>query len=651
MSNRGKRGAATFSKKDCDFTVELNQLMQPIGKNANDFTSWLGVKLKAEFSYHIPSPKFGKQRWDELWEDIKREWSIESNAPKTMMLKNAKKRHTNWRSYLTTEYVRKGLTPFGKYKNLDSNHWKEFVTQRTSKEFEAKSKRATKSAKANKNFTTLGRTGFAALTPRLEKIWSQLVPVYSCLKSIQDLRSKRYIVSRAKRNRKTNIYSLSEGTRAQSIKLAHFEKKMIDDGSYFSGKEDPLTKLLGRERGGRSRTVSSIIGHTKVRGGLFQGGRQDSQNNVPTSQNNVPTGCASDASGGSNIEYPSIKEPTFCELLYTHPSKREKIVGTTYLHPNSTRIIHNGPMSDGYVKIEVIEIYPEYKKTSLPELSCYEELEDYGDAIGHFIQWPLSSIKLSNIVATHHIPTMIQPAHENTCYSPEFEDVTEQYQIHENHQIDMTMVENVSDEFLFGPHDISTEHDVDGSEELDMMFSEPVEQTQASTMSKEQKRIQEALWNIEHLRPKSIKSLAERLRKHYGGETSIQLKCPTGMYPTTDSSHSYDYVEYEGVLQFLANGLLDASFIHWCQMFLYNHMRSKKENAKGKNRVAYFNTQYITGKECEKNLASVKEHLVEVYKLHKDKKYFLAPFFYGGHWVLFIVSPSDRKGWILDSVD
>ncbi|MFS7959674.1 putative Ulp1 protease family catalytic domain, papain-like cysteine peptidase superfamily [Helianthus anomalus] len=79
-------------------------------------------------------------------------------------------------------------------------------------------------------------------------------------------------------------------------------------------------------------------------------------------------------------------------------------------------------------------------------------------------------------------------------------------------------------------------------------------------------------------------------------------------------------------------------------------MRSKKENAKGKTCVAYFNTQYITGKECEKNLASVKEHLVEVYKLHKDKKYFLAPFFYGGHWVLFIVSPSDRKGWILDSV-
>ncbi|KAJ0493043.1 hypothetical protein HanIR_Chr12g0581611 [Helianthus annuus] len=264
MSNRGKggkRGAATFSKKDCEFTIELNQLMQPIGRNANDFTLWLGVKLKAEFSYHIPSGKFGKEKWEELWLDIKRQWHIGSEAPKKFILKNAKKRHTNWRSYLTTEFVRKGLTPFETYKNLDSEHWKEFVTQRSGKEFEKKSRKARASAKANKNPTRLGRTGFAALSPRLEKIWSQLVPVYSFLKNVQDYRSKRYIVSRAKRNRKTKLYSLCASTRAESIKLAVFERKMIDDGSYFSNKEDPLTRLLGPEHGGRSRTISNIIGN------------------------------------------------------------------------------------------------------------------------------------------------------------------------------------------------------------------------------------------------------------------------------------------------------------------------------------------------------------------------------------------------------
>ncbi|KAJ0615575.1 putative Ulp1 protease family catalytic domain, papain-like cysteine peptidase superfamily [Helianthus annuus] len=66
-------------------------------------------------------------------------------------------------------------------------------------------------------------------------------------------------------------------------------------------------------------------------------------------------------------------------------------------------------------------------------------------------------------------------------------------------------------------------------------------------------------------------------------------------------------------------------------------------------KVAYFNIHKITGKECEENFASVQEHLLSVYKLKKGTNYFLAPFFYSAHWVLFIVSPKERSVWILDS--
>ncbi|MFS7910879.1 hypothetical protein Hanom_Chr02g00111381 [Helianthus anomalus] len=322
MSNRGKggkRGAATFSKKDCEFTVELNQLMQPIGRNSKDFTSWLGVKLKAGFPYHIPS----------------------------------------------------GLTPFETYKNLDSKHWKEFVTQRSRKEFEVV-----------------------------------------------------------------------------------FERKMIDDGSYFSNKEDPLTRLLGPKHGGRSRTVSNIIGRTQVQEGLFQGGRQQHQDNMPTNQtrsysglDSSPNSCGeNDTSGGCHIQYPLIEEPTLCELLHPSPSKREQIVGTTYLHPSPSRTIHTGPMAEGYVKIQV---------------------------------WLLSLVKLSRSTeATSQNPALTQPAQDNSCYQPEvrilvwcwLEVPIEQDQSHECYQIDATMIECFGDEFLFGAHDVSTQHDVDGSEEeLDEM--------------------------------------------------------------------------------------------------------------------------------------------------------------------------------------
>ncbi|MFS7993326.1 hypothetical protein Hanom_Chr12g01092751 [Helianthus anomalus] len=67
---RGKRGPATFSKKDIDYTIEFNHDNQPIGKNATDYTSWLGVKMKAEFSYHIPQDKFEEHKWEHLWKDI-----------------------------------------------------------------------------------------------------------------------------------------------------------------------------------------------------------------------------------------------------------------------------------------------------------------------------------------------------------------------------------------------------------------------------------------------------------------------------------------------------------------------------------------------------------------------------------------------------
>ncbi|KAF5803468.1 hypothetical protein HanXRQr2_Chr06g0271651 [Helianthus annuus] len=49
-----------------------------------------------------------------------------------------------------------------------------------------KSENATKSAKKNVFHTCLGRSGYAALEPLVPLIWSQLVPVYKHLKTIQD---------------------------------------------------------------------------------------------------------------------------------------------------------------------------------------------------------------------------------------------------------------------------------------------------------------------------------------------------------------------------------------------------------------------------------------------------------------------------------
>ncbi|KAJ0493234.1 putative nodulin homeobox protein [Helianthus annuus] len=181
------------------------------------------------------------------------------------------------------------------------------------------------------------------------------------------------------------------------------------------------------------------------------------------------------------------------------------------------------------------------------------------------------------------------------------------------------------------------------------------EEHPAPKLSKAEQEIQNALLKIENERPENIRLWATRLKDLFNGKMSLEINVPKQMYPKTSFDIQVESIEYEGMLQFLANGLLEASFLHWCQIYLYNIVFYKivPEDPK----VAYFNIHKITGKECETNFASVKEHLLSVYKLKKGTKYFLAPFFigniyfivYNAHWVLFIVSPKERSVWILDS--
>ncbi|KAM0024175.1 hypothetical protein Hdeb2414_s0022g00612621 [Helianthus debilis subsp. tardiflorus] len=80
-----------------------------------------------------------------------------------------------------------------------------------------------------------------------------------------------------------------------------------------------------------------------------------------------------------------------------------------------------------------------------------------------------------------------------------------------------------------------------------------------------------------------------------------------------------------GCYKFWLTAGLRLAFLHWCQVYLYDLV--SKKIAPQEPKVSYFNIHKITGKECETNFASVKEHLLSVYKLHKGPKFFLAPFF------------------------
>ncbi|KAK9063144.1 hypothetical protein SSX86_017014 [Deinandra increscens subsp. villosa] len=315
---RGKRGVASWSKKykKGDYNIEFDEDMQPVGINASRFMSWLGTKCRLDFSYHIDTKNFEKQKWEDLWSETKKLWNIPNDNPKSLVLKKAKRICTNWRSYLVKQFVKVGETPFHKYTYLKDEHWDEFVAEKTSNAFLIKSEKAKASARANKDFPRVGRAGFMGLKPTFDTRWRQLVASYPYLGSIKDPRSIKWVVARAKRNPQTKLYEIEQNMHATVKKLALEERQMIKDGSYFEARDDPITRVLGPEHGGRTRTVSDVIGRTMVHRGLFKRARQQNQNNVLTMQARTDVGVdaspgfrgSSCASGRSCTNYPIIED-------------------------------------------------------------------------------------------------------------------------------------------------------------------------------------------------------------------------------------------------------------------------------------------------------------------------------------------------------
>ncbi|CAH1454613.1 unnamed protein product [Lactuca virosa] len=124
---------------------------------------------------------------------------------------------------------------------------------------------------------------------------------------------------------------------------------MIADGSYVQNKEDPLFRLLGRKHGGRSRTISNIIGPTQVYGGLFK--NVENSRSTRPQVDMIPTiHESSGASGGRLTEYPPIEVRTECDLLVNLADTQLK-VATGIAWPTSETVIHSQPISKGCAKV------------------------------------------------------------------------------------------------------------------------------------------------------------------------------------------------------------------------------------------------------------------------------------------------------------
>ncbi|KAL8206262.1 hypothetical protein R6Q57_009813 [Mikania cordata] len=128
------------------------------------------------------------------------------------------------------------------------------------------------------------------------------------------------------------------------------------------------------------------------------------------------------------------------------------------------------------------------------------------------------------------------------------------------------------------------------------------------------------------------------LASFIGDDHSVTCSSPDGMYRER-FVEGLSYVEF---LQLFCNDWLDADVIHLFAMYFFALMPNSK--------CSFFNQWEISGDICTKYPDCARQHILKVYSFHSERPFFLAPYVASDHWVLFIICPFKKKGYIIDSI-
>ncbi|GJW44395.1 histidine kinase CKI1-like protein [Tanacetum coccineum] len=144
-------------------------------------------------------------------------------------------------------------------------------------------------------------------------------------------------------------------------------------------------------------------------------------------------------------------------------------------------------------------------------------------------------------------------------------------------------------------------------------------------------------------RPAEIQRLASKFIERPKRDDQILVMSHPGMYV----ERFFEYVEYSSLLAWMTNSCLDGTLIHWWAIYLYG---CAERRFPGHNKCAILNPSLVHWRMCrENNGAPTMNHIQQTFAAHKDKTIFIAPYLQDSHWVLFIICPLTKTGYILDS--
>ncbi|XP_022029455.1 uncharacterized protein LOC110930461 isoform X2 [Helianthus annuus] len=304
------------------------------------------------------------------------------------------------------------------------------------------------------------------------------------------------------------------------------------------------------------------------------------------------------------------------------------------VHPSPERIIHNGPMIDGFVKVQIDRVVEGCEEIRLLPESCIPgAVEFLEDAKGSFIQWPAKSIKF-DATSAHQQQTIPNERNQYQIYSNALQDEDAFNQLFADKQFSQNTTEHVS----FSKPD----EPVRACKRTEpVVASNPLKEK--TKVSKEKTKVLNLLEKA-RARPQSIYELAQQLAIQSDKALSIVFTSPTGMY----EERIEETVEFEAVIQLCVNDWIDACFVHWFTMYLY-----ATRGQEGLNNTAYFHPRYIEGGLVSDDVEFVIDHIRNVISFHKDKQWFMAPHIAGKHWILVVLQHhpiyNTWMGYLFDS--
>ncbi|PIA35546.1 hypothetical protein AQUCO_03500122v1 [Aquilegia coerulea] len=259
--------------------IEFNTNGQPIGPNAHEFSSYLGILGRKMVPIIYESwPKVPKDLKEIIWNSAQDKYVIDPERRKTV-LSAIGERWKSFKAILTKVHIYpfknqpQLLTrPPEKYKFITQEHWDIFVKSRLSEDFQAKSKLQSERRAKNIYNHRLGRKGYVGLVEELKQSLGTSV----------DKLDRCDLWKKARQNKK-GLY-LDDAVREKAELIDELTKQKKDGNLVIQVNDDILTLALGTpEHSGRVRAAGPFI----TPAAYFNHPKRNSRKNVTELQQKV----------------------------------------------------------------------------------------------------------------------------------------------------------------------------------------------------------------------------------------------------------------------------------------------------------------------------------------------------------------------------